>query len=136
MAAFSLQGPLLPFACLFGHGCCPLADPQRLGVYCSCVCVYVCMLALLLHNHRTGQQNPEGYHPRTESPHFGLWKPAFTSVSAIGLAEIQSRQRVSPLRLFLVVCPHGLLCLDTLTTRSREVATFQLAVSLSESKLF
>lgn len=40
------------------------------------LCVYVCTLALLLHNHRIGRPNPEGYSPRTESPHFGLWRPA------------------------------------------------------------
>lgn len=133
MAAFSLQGP-------------PSPPPSRLPVqawvpstgrpttslsvlwFCVCICV-----ALLLHNHRT---DPEGYRHHTESPHFGSRRPVFTSVSAIGFAEIQIRQRVSPLRLFLVVCPHGLLCLDTLTTRSCEVTAFQPAASLSESQLF
>lgn len=48
-----------------------------------------------------------------------------------GRAEIRSR--VSPLRLFLAACPHGLLCLDTLTTGSCEGATLWPAASVRVS---
>lgn len=42
---------------------------------------------------------------------------------------------LSLLRLFLVMCPHVLLCLDTLTTKSCEATTFQASASLNESQL-
>lgn len=129
LAAFSLQAPFLPlFASLSRHGCCPLAHPQHLSVLFDCVC----MLAVRAALSQNWPPEPGGLpSPHRVSPLCEGW---FASVSATGLAEI--RQGVSPLRLFLVVCPHGLLCLDTLTTRSCEVTTFQPAASLSESKLF
>lgn len=96
------------------------------------VIVCVCTLALLLHNHRTGQLNTEGYNPHIQS--LSTW--VCVGQRTVGLAEIWSRQRVSHLRLFLVVCPRGVLCLDALTTRSCEVTTFQPAAFLSESQLY
>lgn len=41
----------------------------------------------------------------------------------------------SPLNLFLVVCPHDVLCLDPLTTGSCELTVLQAAASLSELEL-
>lgn len=132
MAGLLLQGPLLPSACLSGHGCLPLADPRRLCVFCGlfmCVrwsrCCCCCAITEL------AEQNPA---VGVLSPHFVLPRPSFTSFSPTFPAD--TGIRASPLRLFLVVCPHELLCLDTLTTRSCEVATFQHAASLSELQLF
>lgn len=64
-------------------------------------------------------------------PHTGL-SPVWVTEAAVcwGL------ESVSPLRLFLVVCSHRLLCLDTLTTGSSGVSTFQPAAIQRESKLF
>lgn len=66
-------------------------------------------------------------HPPTHTPPtVGLVLAAVT-----GRAEIRSG--VSPWCLFLVVCPHALLCLDPLTTGSCAAATFQPAASFPVS---
>lgn len=132
----SLCRPPSPSACL---PACPGMGAGRWQIHNVSVCfVIVCMFALLLHNHRTAWPNPEGVAPpHTESPHhFGLWKPVFFSLRHWPCWDSESVARFSPLRLFLVVCPHGLLCLDTLTTRSCEVTTFQPVAFQSESQLF
>lgn len=117
LAAFSLQAASSPF--------CPSVRAWMPSAGRVCVPFdRVRVLAVLLHCHRSPGARGLPFLQRF-SPLFGSLTRAFASLSAIGLPENRSRQRVSLLRLFLVVCPHGLLCLGTLTTKSSEVTTFQ-----------
>lgn len=134
MAGLFLQGPPPPL-CLPVRAWAPSTGgpTTSLRVFCGlfmCVrwsrcCCCCCAITEL------AEQNPA---VGVLSPHFVLPRPSFTSFSPTFPAD--TGICASPLRLFLVVCPHDLLCLDTLTTRSCEVATFQHAASLSELQLF
>lgn len=84
----------------------------------------LCGCVSMPHNRRTCLANPEGHRPHDRvSPLCGGRRSLQSPPLASQRFPLGS---VSHLHLFLVVCPHGLLCLDTLTTRSCEVTTFQL----------
>lgn len=100
-------------------------------------CVGKLSRASAVGNRNRPSEKPRGLsstplHPPSPTPTPLRWGLVLAAVT--GRWEIRSR--VSPLRLFLAVCPHGLLCLDTLTTGSCEGATFWPAASVRVSRNF